>query len=65
MNKDDTLHYLYQLLLEARGQIEKDGWRGLPELTNENGGYCHDSCRTHAWSAGTLLDFLASVHRLD
>jgi glycogen debranching enzyme len=65
VNKDDTLHYLHRLLLEARGQIENDCWRGLPELTNGNGGYCGDSCRTQAWSASTLLDFLASVHRLD
>ena len=63
--KDDTLHYLHRLLLEARDQIEKDCWRGLPELTQKDGGYCHDSCRTQAWTAGTLLDFLACVHRLD
>jgi len=63
VNQDDTLHYLHRLLLEARGQIERDCWRGLPELANRNGGYCEDSCRTQAWSASTLLDFLACVHR--
>ncbi|KAF8159702.1 glycoside hydrolase family 13 protein [Crassisporium funariophilum] len=67
LGKDDpkqTLHYLHRLLLVPRAHIEKDAWRGIPELTNENGAYCHDSCTTQAWSASTLLDFLAVVHRL-
>jgi len=62
--KDDrtqTLHYLHELLLEPRRHVEKDAWRGLPELTNENGSFCRDSCNTQAWSASTLLDFLAVV----
>jgi len=65
LGKDDpklTLHYLHCLLLGPRGHIEKDPWRGLPELTNENGAFCKDSCPTQAWSASTLLDFLALVH---
>jgi glycogen debranching enzyme len=60
-----TLHYLHYLLLEQRKHLEQDVWRGLPELTNENGVFCKDSCPTQAWSASTLLDFLAVVHRLD
>ncbi|KAF9525972.1 glycoside hydrolase family 13 protein [Crepidotus variabilis] len=60
-----TLHYLHYLLLGPRKHVESDPWRGLPELTNKNGEYCKDSCPTQAWSASTLLDFLAVVHELD
>ncbi|KAJ6518635.1 glycoside hydrolase family 13 protein [Mycena sanguinolenta] len=60
-SKDATLHHLHRILLPARQHIQNDPWAGIPELTNENGAYCGDSCNTQAWSASTLLDFLHSI----
>ena len=38
-------------------ELLKNKYRGLPELTNENGIYCRDSCSTQAWSAATYLEY--------
>jgi len=59
-----TLHKLHEALLPSCHHIQNDPWAGLPELTNNNGGYCSDSCNTQAWSASTLLDFLEDVHKM-
>ncbi|KAJ7245146.1 glycoside hydrolase family 13 protein [Mycena haematopus] len=60
-SQDMALHHLLQILLPARQHIQNDPWAGIPELTNQNGAYCSDSCNTQAWSASTLLDFLHSI----
>ncbi|KAB5550573.1 hypothetical protein PHYPO_G00055230 [Pangasianodon hypophthalmus] len=44
-----SLHYVH---------LERSPWRGLPELTNENGQYCAFSCETQAWSIATVLEVL-------
>ncbi|KAI0046033.1 glycoside hydrolase family 133 protein [Auriscalpium vulgare] len=59
-----TLHHVLDLLRTPRAHIRGDPWAGLPELTNKDGAFCYDSCRTQAWSASTLLDLLEDVHGL-
>lgn len=63
-NPADSLHYVSEILLEHRRHVATDAWAGLPELTNANGAYCHDSCDTQAWSASTILDVLEEMNAL-
>ncbi|KAL6433430.1 hypothetical protein ACFW04_006521 [Cataglyphis niger] len=39
-------------------------WRGLPELTNKDGSYCKDSCRTQAWSASGIIEVLYDLQKI-
>ncbi|KAK4685222.1 glycogen debranching enzyme, partial [Tremellales sp. Uapishka_1] len=59
-----TFHFISNILLNHRQHITHDPWRGLPELTNSNGSFCYDSCRTQAWSASTILDVLEEMHKI-
>ncbi|ODO11295.1 glycogen debranching enzyme [Cryptococcus amylolentus CBS 6273] len=59
-----TLHYISSILRKLSHHIENDPWRGLPELTNQDGQYCYDSCNTQAWSASTILDVLQLMHKV-
>ncbi|KAK9504313.1 hypothetical protein O3M35_010677 [Rhynocoris fuscipes] len=56
---NETKKWLGRLWVSLRDS----DWRGLPELTNENGAYCPDSCPTQAWSAATILEVLYDLHK--
>jgi glycogen debranching enzyme len=60
----ETVHFLLRRLLPYAAHIDKDPWRGIPELTNKDGEYCAHSCNTQAWSSSCLLDFLEEVHKI-
>jgi len=36
----------------------------LPEMTNDNGGYCPFSCHAQAWSIATILEAIYDAQRI-
>lgn len=46
----------WKILTSHLKELRSSDWRGLPELTNDNGAFCNDSCRTQAWSVATVLE---------
>lgn len=46
----------WSILTSHLKELRTSSWRGLPELTNQNGSFCYDSCRTQAWSVATVLE---------
>ncbi|XP_063063067.1 glycogen debranching enzyme isoform X1 [Engraulis encrasicolus] len=55
---DKTVLLVKNVLSRHYVHLEKSPWKGLPELTNENGQYCPFSCETQAWSLATILEVL-------
>ncbi|KAM4895919.1 glycogen debranching enzyme isoform 2-T3 [Sylvia borin] len=53
-----TVVMIKNLLSRHYVHLERSSWKGLPELTNENGQYCPFSCETQAWSIGVILEIL-------
>jgi glycogen debranching enzyme len=44
--------------------LERNKFAGLPELTNENGAFCVDSCETQAWSMAVFLELVKEMQQL-
>ncbi|KAI4898069.1 hypothetical protein NFI96_018072 [Prochilodus magdalenae] len=53
-----TVCLVKNVLSKHHIHLERSPWKGLPELTNENGQYCPFSCETQAWSIATILEAL-------
>ncbi|XP_024124713.1 glycogen debranching enzyme isoform X1 [Oryzias melastigma] len=53
-----TMTLVKNVLSQHYTHLERSPWKGLPELTNENGQHCPFSCETQAWSIATVLEVL-------
>eukprot|EP00761_Pharyngomonas_kirbyi_P011085 gb/GECH01011109.1/.p1 GENE.gb/GECH01011109.1/~~gb/GECH01011109.1/.p1 ORF type:complete len:1732 (+),score=240.69 gb/GECH01011109.1/:1-5196(+) len=53
-----------QMLSFLRRHLMTSPWNSLPELTNENGAHCSDSCDAQSWSVATVLDTLYDVQNM-
>ncbi|XP_013910329.1 PREDICTED: glycogen debranching enzyme [Thamnophis sirtalis] len=54
----ETVFLIKNVLSRHYVHLERSPWKGLPELTNENGQYCPFSCETQAWSIAVVLEVL-------
>jgi hypothetical protein len=50
------MKHLRELISSLMNLFNSNDWKGLLELTNENGQPCPYSCHVQAWSAATLLE---------
>ncbi|KAJ8409510.1 hypothetical protein AAFF_G00229110 [Aldrovandia affinis] len=55
---EETVFLVKNVLSRHYVHLERSSWKGLPELTNENGQYCPFSCESQAWSIATVLEVL-------
>jgi glycogen debranching enzyme len=59
-----TVQFVHHTLSTHHQHVFYSDWKGLPELTNQNGAYCADSCEAQAWSAGCVLEVLYDMELL-
>jgi glycogen debranching enzyme len=54
--RTETFQQITRRLQGCKDAIKDSSWKGLAELTNQNGSFCADSSPSQAWSAACLLD---------
>ncbi|XP_076827095.1 glycogen debranching enzyme-like isoform X2 [Brachyhypopomus gauderio] len=62
---DQQVCLVKNVLSRHRVYLERSPWKGLPELTNENGQYCPYSCETQATSIATVLEVLYDLREAE
>ncbi|XP_033098498.1 glycogen debranching enzyme-like [Anneissia japonica] len=60
----EVISTVQQTLIQHHQALEASPWRGLAELTNEDGAYCKDSCPTQAWSMSCILEVLYDLDQM-
>lgn len=58
-----TIKHVRQLISRHNELLRSSSWKGLPELTNENGLFCQHSCSVQAWSSATLIEAIYDLIR--
>lgn len=58
-----TIRFLRKYLSSFLDLLNNNPWKGLPELTNQNGDHCPYSCSVQAWSAATLIEAFYDLSR--
>ena len=46
-------------------QVVESEWSSLPELTNDNGSFCADSCGSQLWSVAIMLEAVNTLKRFN
>ncbi|KAK3091545.1 hypothetical protein FSP39_020658 [Pinctada imbricata] len=59
-----TVNEIKTCLTKHYAAILHSPWRSLPELTNNNGNYCRDSCPAQAWSVACILEVLYDLEQI-
>ncbi|KAA8580493.1 hypothetical protein FQN60_013451 [Etheostoma spectabile] len=55
---DETVNLVKNIVSRHAVHLERSPWKGLPELTNENGQHCPFSCECQASAMATILEVL-------